>query len=180
LWGAKVRKIQYGVAVSLDGFIAGPNGESDWIEIDPEIDFSAIQSQFDTLLMGRRTYEAAVRRLGRAAFTGKATFVFSRQLAPKDHPGVTIISELTRQWLQALKRQEGKDIWLMGGGELFRKLLDFGEVDSMNITTVPVMLGAGTPLMSPPYAPTKLALTTHRVYKSGNISMTYEFNFQGQ
>jgi dihydrofolate reductase len=174
LWGAKMRKIQYGVAVSLDGYIAGPNGESDWIQMDPEIDFSAIWSQFDTLLMGRRTYEAATRRLGRAAFAGKATFVFSKQLEAKDHPGVTIVSELTRHWLQALKKQDGKDIWLMGGGELFRKLLDLGEVDSLNITTVPVILGDGTPLISPSYAPTKLALLTHRVYKSGNISMTYE------
>jgi dihydrofolate reductase len=172
-----VRKIQYGVAVSLDGFIAGPNGESDWIEFDPEIDFSAIWSQFDTLLMGRRTYEAAVRRLGRAAFAGKATFVFSRQLEPEDHPDVTIVSELTGPWLQALRRQDGKDIWLMGGGELFRKLLDLGEVDSLNITTVPVMLGEGTPLMSPPYSPTKLALVTHRVYKSGSISMIYKLIF---
>jgi dihydrofolate reductase len=97
-----MRKIQYGVAVSLDGYIAGPNGESDWIQIDPEIDFSAIWSQFDTLLMGRRTYEAATRRLGRAAFAGKATFVFSKQLEPKDHPGVTIVSELTHPWIQAL------------------------------------------------------------------------------
>ena len=87
---------------------------------------------------------------------------------------MTIIPELTLPCIQALKKQKGKDIWLMGGGELFRKLLDLGEVDSMNITTVPVILGDGTPLMSPPYAPTKLVLLTHRVYKSGVISMTYE------
>ena len=92
LWGTNMRKIQYGVAVSVDGYIAGPNGEADWIQIDPEIDFSAIWSQFDTLLMGRRTYEAATRRLGQAAFAGKATFVFSKRLEPKDHLGVTIIS----------------------------------------------------------------------------------------
>ena len=141
--------------------------------MDPEIDFPALWSQFDTLLMGRRTYEAAIRRLGRAVFAEKTTFVLSKQLEPKDHPGVTIVSGLSRPWLQALKGQEGKDIWLMGGGELFRKLLDFGEVDSLSITTVPVILGAGTPLMSPPYAPTKLALIGHRVYKSGNISQTY-------
>jgi len=143
--------------------------------MDPEINFFySIWSQFDTLLMGRRTYEAAMQRLGRAAFSGKATFVFSKQLKPQDHPGVTIVSDLSRPWLQALKRQEGKDIWLVGGGELFRKLLDLGEVDSLFITTIPVMLGDGTPLMSPPYRPTKLALMTHRIYKSGSISMTYE------
>jgi dihydrofolate reductase len=175
-----MRKIQYGVAVSLDGYIAGPNGESDWIQMDPEIDFSAIWSQFDTLLMGRRTYEAAILRLGSAAFAAKATFVFSKQLKPTDHPDVTIVSELTRPWLQALKRLDGKDIWLMGGGDLFRKLLDLGEVDSLSITTVPVLLGDGTPLMSPPYVPTKLALMGHRVYKSGSISLTYELNSKSQ
>jgi dihydrofolate reductase len=169
-----MRKIQYGVAVSVDGYIAGPNGEADWIQIDPEIDFSAIWSQFDTLLMGRRTYEAATKRLGRAAFVDKAAFVFSKQLEPKDHPGVTIISELTLSWIQALKKQKGKDIWLMGGGELFRKLLDLREVDSVNLTIVPVILGDGTRLVFPPYAPMGLTLMAHRVYKSGITSMTYE------
>ncbi len=80
---------------------------------------------------------------------------------------MTIISELTLPWIQALKKEKGKDIWLMGGGELFRKLLDLGEVDSMNITTVSVILGDGTPLMSPPHSPTKLVLLTHRVYNPG-------------
>ncbi len=69
-----MRKVEYGVAVSLDGYLAGPDGEADWINMDPEIDFSAIWARFDTLLMGRRTYEAAIGRLGRAAFTGKAVY----------------------------------------------------------------------------------------------------------
>ena len=171
-----MRKVQYGVAVSLDGYIAGPKGEADWIKIDPEVDFSAIWSQFDTLLMGRRTYEAATRRLGRAAFAGRASFVFSRHLEPQDHPSVTIVPELTRPWMRSLKSQEGKDIWLMGGGTMFRHLLDLGEVDSISVTILPVILGNGTPLMPPPYDPTNLTLSNHRVYKSGSISATYEVN----
>jgi dihydrofolate reductase len=63
-----MRNVQYGVAISLDGFIAGPNGEADWIKIDPEINFSAIWAQFDVLMMGRRTFEVAVGRLGQATF----------------------------------------------------------------------------------------------------------------
>jgi dihydrofolate reductase len=169
-----MRRVQYGVAASLDGFIAGSNGEADWIEFDPEINFSAIWAQFDTLLMGRRTYEAAIRRLGRAAFAGKAVFVFSRHLETQDHPGVTIVSELTRQWMRTLKSQEGKDIWLMGGAAVFRHLLELGEVDSVSVTIIPVLLGTGTQLMPPPYNPTKLTLSAHRVYKSGIISATYE------
>ena len=171
-----MRKIQYEVAVSLDGYISGPDGEADWITMDPEIDFSAIWAQFDTLLMGRRTYEAAVRRLGRAAFTGKDVFVFSRSLEQQACPRVTIVSEPTRQWIQALKSQEGKDIWLMGGGTVFRHLLSLGEVDSISVTIIPVLLGEGTPLMPSPYDPTSLTLSAHRVYKTGIISATYEIS----
>lgn len=171
-----MRKVQYGVAVSLDGYIAGPNGEADWIRIDPEIDFSAIWAQFDTLLMGRNTYEAAIKRLGREAFTGKAVFVLSRHLEPEDHPGVTIVSELTRPWIRSLKSQEGKDIWLMGGGVVFRHLLDLSEVDSISVTIIPILLGNGTPLMPSPYDPTLLTLSTHRVYKSGIISAIYQIS----
>jgi dihydrofolate reductase len=169
-----MRKIQYGVATSLDGYIAGPNGEADWIRFDGEIDFSAIWEQFDALLMGRKTYQSAIERLGRTAFTGKAVFVFSRQLDLHDHPGVTVVPGLTRPWLQSLKGQQGKDIWLMGGGTIFRQMLDLGEVDSISVTILPVLLGNGTPLMPPPYDPTSLRLSAHRVYKSGIISAVYE------
>jgi len=65
-----MRIIRYAVSMSLDGYIAGPNGEADWISIDPEVDFAAIWAQFDTLLMGRRTYEASAKRLGEKAFKG--------------------------------------------------------------------------------------------------------------
>ncbi len=171
-----MRKVQYGVAVSLDGYIAGPNGEADWINMDPEIDFSVIWARFDTLLIGRRTYEAAIGRLGPVAFIGKVVFVFSKHLEPQGHPGVTIVSDLTRSWMRSLKSQEGKDIWLMGGGALFRHLLDLGEVDSISVTIIPVLLGNGTPLMPSPYDPTKLTLSAHRAYKSGIISATYEIN----
>ncbi|WP_446742862.1 dihydrofolate reductase family protein [Silvibacterium acidisoli] len=171
-----MRKVQYGVAVSLDGYIAGPNGETDWIKIDPEIDFSAIWAQFDTLLMGRKTYEAAMKRLGRAAFSGKVVFVFSKHLEPQGHPGVTIVSDLTSSWIRSLKSQPGKDIWLMGGGTVFRHLLDLGEVDSISVTILPILLGEGVPLMPPPYKPATLALSAHRVYKSGTISGIYEIS----
>ena len=117
-----MRKIRYAVATSLDGYIAGPNGEADWIVIDPEVDFAAIWAQFDTLLMGRRTYEAATKRLGEAAFRGITSIVFSRTMKQRDHTGVTVVSELTAHWVQALQTRSGKDIWLMGGSELFRSL----------------------------------------------------------
>ncbi len=117
-----------------------------------------------------------MERLGRVAFTGKAVFVFSRHLKPDDHPGVTIVSDLTRPWMQSLKSQKGKDIWLMGGGTVFRHLLDLGQVDSISVTIIPVLLGNGTPLMPSPYDPNRLTLSGHRVYPSGIISVVYEIN----
>jgi dihydrofolate reductase len=169
-----MRKIRYLVAMSVDGYIAGPNGEADWIGIDPEVDFAAIWAQFDTLLMGRRTYEAAAKRLGEKAFEGIKSIVFSRTLKQEDHPEATIVSELKAHWVQALKNQSGKDIWLMGGSELFRSFLDSGFVDSVEVTVIPVLLGSGVPLLSPPYSPAKLNLSAHRVHRSGRLSLAYE------
>jgi dihydrofolate reductase len=169
-----MRKIRYGVAMSVDGYIAGPNGEADWISIDSEVDFAAIWAQFDTLLMGRRTYEAARKRLGEAAFAGITTIVFSRTMRQQDHPQVTVVSELNPDWVRALQARSGKDIWLMGGGELFRSFLDSGCVDAVEVSVIPVLLGSGVPLLAPPYTPATLRLVSHEVYRSGRVSLAYD------
>jgi dihydrofolate reductase len=168
-----MRKIRYVVAMSLDGYIAGPNGEADWIVSDPDVNFAELWAQFDTSLMGRLTYEAATARLGKASMNRLQTLVVSRTLQQKDHPEITIISELNQDRLKALRAQNGKDIWLFGGGELFRHLLEMRAVDTVEVTVVPVLLGAGIPLLPAPARRAGLNLTSHRIYRSGLVSLIY-------
>src|SRR4029450_3145621 len=98
-----MRRVRYSVAVSLDGYIAGPKGEADWIIMDPEIDFDALFDQFDTFLLGRRTFE--VMGTGHGGTAGTKTIVFSRTLRQLDYPGVTIISEGAQETVAALRAQ---------------------------------------------------------------------------
>ena len=140
-----MRLLRYCVASSLDGFIAGPNGEYDWIRPDAGIDFAALHGQFDTLLMGRRTYEVARTRLD--LLMGKRIVVVSTTLKNAGQEQISILSNNLGDALTALKSEPGKDIWLMGGGVLFRSLLDLGLVDKVEVSVFPVLLGAGTPLI---------------------------------
>jgi dihydrofolate reductase len=169
-----MKKIRYAVAMSLDGYIAGPNGEADWIVSDPEVNFAELWAQFDTLLMGRRTYTAAVARLGEAAFRGPKVVVASRTLRAQDHPYATIISNVTVEQLKSLREQSKRDIWLMGGGDLFRTLLGLRQVDTVEVSAMPVLLGGGIQLLPPAPYQTRLKLTGHKIYRSGIVSLTYD------
>ena len=167
-----MRRIRYVVATSLDGYIAGPKDEADWIIMDPDIDFQALFEQFDTVLLGRRTFEAMVRR-GQAELPGMKMFVFSRVLRQRDHPKVTIVAEKAEELLTALRAESGKDIWLFGGGLLFRSLADAGLVDTVEVGVIPVFLGGGIPLLPPPAKQMNLKLTDHKVYKTGIVLLKY-------
>jgi len=169
-----MKKIRYGVAMSLDGYIAGPKGEADWIVHDPEVNFTEIWAQYDIGLMGRGTYSPAVARLGKNAFQGMKTVVVSRTMRQEDHPEITVINELTRERVRALRDEAKKDIWLFGGGELFRSMLELGEVDGIDVAVIPVVLGGGIPFLPPPAHETKLTLKKHTVYRSGIVRLSYE------
>jgi dihydrofolate reductase len=170
-----MRRVRYGGAISLDGFIAGPQGQADWILMDPEIDFAELLSQYDTLLMGRHTFSAMIAAGQADPMPGFATYVFSRTLRPRDHPHVTIVRDDAAAVVRRLREQPGKDIALFGGGVLFRSLLDADLVDTVEVSLMPVLLGQGIPLMAPPYRRIELKLTSHKVLKTtGTISLQYE------
>ena len=164
-----MRRLRYQVACSLDGYIAGPRGEADWIVMDPDIDFAALFAEFDTLLMGRRTFEGM-----QGGGWGKEVVVASRTLDPHAHAGVTVIAEDLGPRVAALKAAPGKDVWLFGGGELFRSLLALGLVDTVEPAIVPVLLGGGIPFLPPPANRAALELTGQRTYeKSGIVLLRY-------
>jgi dihydrofolate reductase len=171
-----MRRIRYAVAMSLDGYIAGPNDEADWIIVDPDIDFSALYKQFDTFLVGRRTFEL-MARAGQGETPGMKTLVFSRTLRQQSYPGVKVVAEKLEETVDALRAEPGKDIWLFGGGSLFRSLLASRLVDTVEVAIIPVLLGGGIPLLPHPAKQTKLKLTSHKVYQTGTVSLEYRVQY---
>jgi dihydrofolate reductase len=168
------RRVRYSVAMSLDGYVAGTDGEYDWIVMDPDFDFEPFMSSIDTLLIGRKTYEASKAMGGGAGMPGVKAFVVSRTLRQEDHPDVTIIGDDLEGAVDKLRNEPGKDIWLFGGGELFRSLLDLGLVDSVEIGVIPVLLGGGAPLLPATSQRASLKLINSRVYqKTGTVSLEY-------
>ena len=160
--------------MSLDGYLAGPNGEADWILMDPDIDFVALMNSFDTLVMGRKTYDATKQMSGGGGgMPAMQVYVISRTLKQEDCPDV-VVSNNAAGTVATLKAAKGKDIWLFGGGELFRSLLTLGLVDSVEVAVIPVLLGDGLPVLPPPSDRAKLKLVKHHVYpKTGTIALEY-------
>lgn len=167
-----MRRLRYSVMMSLDGYIAGPKGEADWITIDPEVDFTAIFNQFDTILVGRRTFDSMVAA-GRASMPGMKITVFSRTLRQQDYPEVAIVTDGQRETLAALKAVPGKDIWLFGGGSLFGSLADEGLVDTVEVGIVPILLGGGVPLVPSLRKRIKLSLTAKTVHRADTVYLEY-------
>jgi dihydrofolate reductase len=169
-----MRLVRFGGAMSLDGYIAGPQGEYDWIVQDPEMDFASMMAGFDTFLIGRKTFDMMVRASQDKPVKGIDYVVFSRTLEARDYPLVRVERE-AEPVVKELRAKPGKNIALFGGGELFRSLLHAGLVDRVEVSLVPVLLGGGIPLLPAPADRAKLKLVQQRVYaKTGLVRLEYE------
>ncbi len=169
-----MRQLRYSVAASLDGYIAGPNGEFDWIVIDPEIDFAAMYAGFSGLVMGRRSYDVFVST-GGAEGPELPTYVYSRTLPEGPRDGVTFVRDAVSH-LRALKAEsEKKPLWLWGGGDLFKNLAEAGLVDGVDVAIIPILLGGGIALLPTPSRRLSLQLRRHRLYaNTGTLFLEYD------
>jgi dihydrofolate reductase len=180
--GGHVPALRYSVAQSLDGYIAGPNGEYDWIVADPEIDFPAMYAGVSGLIMGRRSYEVFVAT-GGAPGLALPTYVCSRSLPEGERNGVTFVGDAVT-FVRTLKERDGsrgslrvpdgvsaKPLWLWGGGDLFRELAGADLVDAVEVAVIPVLIGGGLPLLAVPGPLLPLRLRSHRVYTASGIVM---------
>jgi dihydrofolate reductase len=169
-----MRQLRYSVASSLDGYIAGPNGEFDWIVVDPDIDFAAMYAEFSGLVMGRRSYEVFVAT-GGAPDLDLPAYVYSRSSPEGARDGVTFVRDAAPHVRTLKNEPDGKPLWLWGGGDLFRQLAAAGLVDGIDVAIIPILLGGGVQLLPSPGPRLDLQLRQHRLYpKTGTMFLEFD------
>jgi dihydrofolate reductase len=169
-----MRQITFGGANSLDNFIARPCGGVDWLmwcDEAAEI-MTAYWKTIDTIVMGRKTFEVAQAQGQSGGYPGLANYVFSRTLASAPD-GVTLVREDAAPFIERLKHQDGKDICVMGGGELARSLFEADLIDRIGFNIHPVLLGSGVPLFHAMTRQIDLELEACRPFRNGCVSVMY-------
>jgi len=172
-----MRKIILGLAVSLDGFIEGPNGEYDWCFTDQDYGLQAFFEHADTIFYGRKTYQQFQTMGGTLpGWPAFKEYVFSRTLSPDDlKPGAQLITEVSQEAVDRIRQEPGKDIWLFGGAGLTAALLELERIDRLWLSVHPILLGAGKPLFPPTDSRRPLQLLDSKTYSTGLVSLTYSF-----
>ena len=171
-----MRIVSLGMQVTLDGFVAGPNGELDWLVFSKDVqkEMARTWASSDTLLFGRRTWEGAVAQGGGSTTPGVKGYVFSRTLTSIAEPGVELIRDDAGTFVHALKLQPGKDMVVMSGGNLARSLFDAGVIDEIGLNVHPVLLGSGVPAFVSGASRTQLELTECRKLDGGCVLLIYK------
>jgi dihydrofolate reductase len=177
------RKIIVYIAMSADGYIARPDGDVEWLNRRPRtVDYGMREfyPTIDTILWGRKTYDWLLKYYKKRGKTKGlfdtrlANYVFSRKRRKLAAPGVEFVSERVKAFAQRLRVTPGKQIWMMGGGELIASFLDAGEIDEFDIHVIPVFIGKGIPLVAPRHRDVPLRLLSSRKYPDGVVRLHYE------
>ncbi len=171
-----MRKVVLGLGVSIDGYIARPNGAVDFLFMPKDYSMGPSMAAMDVALLGRKTYDAALAMGGSAGFSGYAMkfYVFSRAQPAGERGGVTFVNESPTEFVKKLRQSKGKNIWLMGGGELAREFLKEDLVDELYMGVVPVLLGEGIPLFPGGFPQRNFSLLENKTFSKGLISLRYE------
>lgn len=171
-----MRKLVLQLAVSLDGFIEGPNGEYDWCFTDQDYGMTDFLARVDSMLLGRKSYELtqSMGAEAMAPFAKLKPYIFSTTLS-KVNEGEVLVKENAEDAVKKLKQQQGKDIWLFGGAILTTSLFNAGLIDEMILAVHPVILGAGKPLFTNINNRTLLTLKEAKTFSSGLVLLTYTF-----
>lgn len=169
-----MRKVILGLAVSLDGYIEGPNGEYDWCLTDQDYGMSAFYKRIDSLFIGRKSYDLTLSMGDEAMpdFPKLTEYVFSTTLK-EVKPGAILINGDIEAEVNRIKNEPGKDIWLFGGADLTASLLNLGLIDEIGLAVHPIILGSGKPLFSNIKGRIPLKLIDTKTYSSGLVYLTY-------
>jgi len=171
------RKIIVYIAVSADGYISRPDGDVGWLDRpEPKGSYggAAFFKTIDTILWGRKTYEKGIEMGMKSSFApGVKNFVFSRRRQGALLPGFEPATGPIKPFAERLRRERGKNIWMMGGGEIIAAFLDEGEIDEFSIHVIPVMIGEGIPLVQPRHRTVPLKLLSTRKFSDGVVHLNY-------
>lgn len=163
-----------GLAVSLDGYIEGPNGEFDWCFTDQDYGMSNFFKKIDSIFIGRKSYEVA-QSMGEVAtggFPKLKEYIFSTTLeSVKD--GAFLVKNNVKEEIEKIRKEKGKDIWLFGGAKLISSLLKLKLIDELWLSVHPVLLGSGKPLFNDITERVHLNLIHCETYSTGLVSLTY-------
>jgi len=170
-----MRKVVYGVGISLDGYIARPDGSVDFLFMPKDYSMAAFFKRCDTAVLGRKTYEAGLKMSGgKMSGYGMKCYIFSKTLGQAGHEDFAVVKESPKPFLEALRKKKGKDIWLMGGGELTRAFLQEDLVDELYLGVVPTLIGEGIPAFPGGFAQREFKLVENKTYSRGLIELKYE------
>ncbi len=173
----KGRRVIVHIGTSADGYIARPDGDLEWLTSRPApkgfYGMDAFMKSVDTTLLGRKTYEVSLQ-MGAKFNSASRTFVFSRHAPPADAPsGVEFVKDAIGPFISRLRAEPGKDIWLMGGGDLIASFLDAQAIDEFVISVAPVFIGEGIPLIARRHRHVPLVLHSVERFEDGLVQLRY-------